>query len=808
MARRVWELNASAPLALTLAADARSMDIDYGDDQVWEVSLGAKGSPAFALSTRLGRRVGQISVVPMWWADGKAIYASESYSSSPRLTAFAPGYLQGEAHLTRDLLLQAAYYALDSHAVGIRFTVRSTASAPVRVALDLVGFAASNGQERTPAFLTSHTRRFAALSFGRFISVDPVLALEGGAPGDSARKLSALLVIPANETVTIRAVAVAEGAASESLESAVRWFEASWGKPALSGARARAAAPDIQTGDVDLDALLAFSYQQAMQALVRAPGKLPHTSFVASRQPEDGFRPTADPSGSGLNRVRGGQHPALAYLTALAVAPIAPQAAEGILLNYLAVQKADGWIDWSPGIAGETRGILCLPILARLAWSLWQYTENGAFLAQVYPALRRFLDRWLDPDLDADGDGVPEWQSEAQSAYPFLPIFSRGLPQGQNADIRLIESPDLLAYLLSEAVSLREMAQALNHQQDLAELDVLVARLKRALSDLWSEDLGRYAHRDRDSHAVTRRVELVHDSSANESTAGPLTLEAPARLILEVAGGTSRPNVMTAIIEGIRADGERIVEQTDADAFSWTAGRGSYTSQHAFRQIDHIALQGVVPMYRYSVRTVDTTGLDITALLPLWAVDIEPRHAAALRDLLKSPDHFWRKHGVIMFSARDPQYEPDRNEFAAGVWGFWLTLMGEALVEAGDYAAAADLLRRYFAGMIPVVKARKAFYEGYHAEKAEGLGARGQVGGIAPLHLFLRVIGVRIISERRVWTGGPFPWHEPVMISHQGVTVRRAADGTTITFPTGETVTLPPDAPWQQVDAQPASSGE
>ncbi|MFN8450328.1 MAG: hypothetical protein U0521_17510 [Anaerolineae bacterium] len=78
------------------------------------------------------------------------------------------------------------------------------------------------------------------------------------------------------------------------------------------------------------------------------------------------------------------------------------------------------------------------------------------FWNEVYPGLLRFFERWLA--CDSDGDGFPEWQSEGQTGYPFMPSFALGLPWGQNAEIRYFETPDLLAYLLSEAISLREIA--------------------------------------------------------------------------------------------------------------------------------------------------------------------------------------------------------------------------------------------------------------------------------------------------------------------------------------------------------------
>jgi len=801
MARRAWTLNSNAPMALQIAADARHRATDYTDDHVWELNLGTPGSPALVLSTRYGGRVGLVSVVPMWWLHQRALYETQTYLKPPTVVAFAPGYLVVEFSLDDHIAVRAEYLALDSHAVGVTFTIRSTDSMPRTLQLDLIAFIATHGVEQKPTILRGKSP---VLSFGKVGNIEPVMMLQtGGTTQDSMNKLRASITLPAKTTppasITLRCVVAGVGQKNESRLMAEKWLSAEWEKPPLAGARTAAAIPVIETGDADLDALLAFSYQQALQAFLRPTDKLPHASFVAVRQPESGFRPHAAPDYDGAT-TRSGQQPALAYLLATTVAPINPALAKGVVQNYLAVQKSDGWIDWSPALDGGQRGFLCLPILARLAWSVWQYTEDDAFLRAAFPGLLKFFRRWLAPDRDHDRDGVPEWQAEAQTAYPFLPIFSRGLTFGQNLDIRQVESPDLVAYLLSEAVSLREIAFYLRLDDDEKMLNGEVERLSALLETFWSPTEGRYRHRDRDSHQTPTRVDIMRDGAGDQEHLPARALTPPARVMIEIVGGTSRPNLFRLRLTGIAPDGSAIEEIASADDFAWTSGRGSYTSRRVYAQIDRIAPTGLIRLFLISAWTPDLTALDITALLPLWAVDIPTDHREAIIALIRNPDHFWRTYGTLMFSAQDSHFQPDKIEFAAGVWSFWITLMGEGLIEAGDLTSAAELLHRFLDGMLPVVKREKAFYEGYHADKLAPLGARGHVGGIAPLHLLLRVVGVRIISPKRVWTGGAFAWGRPITITHQGVRVHRSGEGTTITFPSGTSVTLAANADWQPVD--------
>ncbi|MFN8452697.1 MAG: hypothetical protein U0521_29845, partial [Anaerolineae bacterium] len=605
--------------------------------------------------------------------------------------------------------------------------------------------------------------------------------------------LSASFNIPANGQIVVRWVHAALPPITDSLAQAQNWLKQNWNAPLRRISKAAQDIPDIETGDEATDAAIAFAYQQVIQSFLKPTASLPHASFVTARQPGRGYSPRGD--GTDHSRGWSGQNPTLAYLSALALAPIDAEMAQGVVRNYLAVQRADGWIDWKPGLAGQQANMLCLPILARLAWGVWQYSEDDAFLNEVYPGLLRFFERWLA--CDSDGDGFPEWQSEAQTGYPFMPSFALGLPWGQNAEIRYFETPDLLAYLLSEAISLREIAYSLRRDADEQHLKGTADALAAKLELMWNPREKRYAYRDRDTHLTTGSVSVLQDGRGDADHILALKLDPPNRLIVEVTGGTNPAPKMKLHLSGIDASGNRV--QEDAEAFVWTASRGVYTSRHALSQVDRIRVEGIASVYRVSARTMATSGFDLNGLLPLWSVGIAPERADALIAHLTNPDEFWRKNGVLMFSAQDPHYNPALAQGSVGVWAYWLTLIGEGLIEHNRIDLATELIKRLLAAQTDVLRTSKAFYEFYLADEARGMGERGSTLGLVPLHLLLRVLGVRIISKTRVWTGGAFAWGSPVTVTQRGVTVRRSADGTVVRFPSGSTVQLAADAPWQEV---------
>jgi hypothetical protein len=625
-----------------------------------------------------------------------------------------------------------------------------------------------------------------------------VVLLEDGdvEAGSISPKIGRTLTIPARKKVVVRWVHAGLPDLKGSLAKAQDWLKQDWAAHFARIEQAAESIPDIETGDEALDVIMAWSYYHLIQAYLKPTASLPFASFVATRQPGHGYSPRGD--GGDYDRSWSGQTPTGAYLAALGIAPIDGQLAQGVIRNYLAVQQPDGWIDGKPGLGGQGQGGLCLPILARLTWGIFQYTEDAQFLRDVFPGLLKFFQRWFAADVDADQDGIPEWQSENQTGYSTLPTFSSWQGWGQSADIRLVESPDLAAYLLSEAKSLREIAYYLRDSAAESQLNAQVEKLQASLDSLWDATAGRYTYRDRDTHLTTQAVTVIEAARGGEELLPALELKPANRLIIQVTGGVNLVPRFSLKLDGFAPDGQAVSEVVKSEAFLWSTGRGVYTSRQVFSQIDRVQFDGLTRVYRVDVKTFDTTRLDITALLPLWSAGISAERSAALTALLLKPETFWRPNGVTMCSAQDPQFDPANAQGGGGVWPFWLTLIGEGLIETGSPALAYDLLKRLLAAQSAVLKEQKDFAEFYHSDVPKGLGERGHVNGIVPVYLVMRILGVRVISSGKVWVGGPFVWDGPMTIRQHGVTVRRSSEGAQVTFPSGYSVNVSGDA-WQEI---------
>jgi hypothetical protein len=105
------------------------------------------------------------------------------------------------------------------------------------------------------------------------------------------------------------------------------------------------------------------------------------------------------------------------------------------------------------------------------------------------------------------------------------------------------------------------------------------------------------------------------------------------------------------------------------------------------------------------------------------------------------------------------------------------------------------LVAHLMTGVIQNLKQKRTFYQRYHADSGQGLGERNALSGLAPVGLFLQVLGVQVLSSTRVRLDGknPFPW--PVTVHYKGLKVIRGLERTEVIFPNGKSATIDDPAP-------------
>jgi len=117
-------------------------------------------------------------------------------------------------------------------------------------------------------------------------------------------------------------------------------------------------------------------------------------------------------------------------------------------------------------------------------------------------------------------------------------------------------------------------------------------------------------------------------------------------------------------------------------------------------------------------------------------------------------------------------------------------LICEGLLKYGFRTDAARILVHNMTAIIQNLKQNRAFFARYHAEKGTGIGERNSLSGLAPVGLFLKVLGVEILSSTRVKleSENPFPWN--VTIQYRGMKVMRGQNKTEVVFANGKSVVV------------------
>jgi hypothetical protein len=134
--------------------------------------------------------------------------------------------------------------------------------------------------------------------------------------------------------------------------------------------------------------------------------------------------------------------------------------------------------------------------------------------------------------------------------------------------------------------------------------------------------------------------------------------------------------------------------------------------------------------------------------------------------------------------------QPEADTVAQSVHLPWNLFVCEGLLRYGFRADAARLFAHNMTAVIQNLKQNRSFHARYHAERGTGIGERNALSGLAPVGLFLKIMGVDILSATRVRLEGenPFPWD--VTVQYKGLKVMRGQRKTEIVFANGKSVTV------------------
>ena len=803
---RDWHLTQSDPLALRLAADARQAPTDYPNDHIWELGLAGGDPPALGARTTYGLRAQDMRLFFGFAEGDQHVTDPAEFAAPPEVRAFYVNYIRVTCEPFAGLEVSADFWVPDSHTLAGQFTFTNHSAAPRLVSLLLSALLKPLANPRVMATDQVDIFGRAGLLEGQTGNLDVLVLLEGPAPARAAPypTIGRPLYLEPGETLPVRWVQAAslmptvpppapargEPPPVNHREAGIERIRQLLLQEEWEGEFARiellnAGLLDIETGERDWDAALAFAQTVALRGYVGPTDQLPHPSFVFSRHADRGYSVKGD--GSDYTWLWNGQVATEAYVNLPQIVAAAPELAKGILRNWLAVQAEDGFIDWKPGLAGQRERTLCIPLLATLAWRLYEHSEDAAFVAEVYPGLRRFLEAWFTATT-ATRMACPNGPTPSNRPLTTTRRSCAGSPGGRG---RISPPPRRPTW---RAISIASAGRwSAWRRWPGCRPSRRWPSAPSAWRSAWTAcGAARWP-------AINMWTATRHAGPAGEVLAsgrGELAVDivrrftVPARLLVKVVGPREARPQMTVSFSGRGRRGRHRVENLRQSRMQWFFGIGTAGSDKLYSQLDRVEVRGLTDEFEVTVSTVDYTRQDQTLLLPLWAgLPDRARAEALVRRTLLDPERYWRANGLPNCSAAEPAYQPDNRGGSGGVWMMWNTMLGEGLVDYGYRAEAAELIARLMRGMLYTLKEEKSFREAYNPDQLEGLGDRDYLWGVAPVALFMQTLGVRIVSPRKVYLSGrnPFPW--PVTVRHKGLTVVRGHETTTVTFPSGRSAT-------------------
>ncbi len=390
---RDWSLAKGDPLCLTLAADSRLSIPDYLNDHIWELVLGGGEPSALALRTTYGLRAKSMRIFLRFSENGKSVSDPAVFSLPPTIRRFYPNFLILEYSPFPNIDVINEDWVPQSNAISGRVTIANKSNAVRKIRLEVCSLLTPiDGQA-----MTNNQMQLVNVLSGKTSGLYPVLFLTGGPAHGSGPHPSLFLDLELGPgatrqlTWTQAATEVLQASFDLARQTAARPWEAERARLELLNSSQTV---EIHTGDKDWDAAFALSQSAAFGLLFPPNEKLPQSSIVAARGPDNGYSPKGD--GTDYPASWNGQTPFDAYYLAN-VLPVA-SAAQDLLKNFLAVQQEDGTIDGKPGLSGQRGRYLAAPILASLAWKFYERSENRDYLTKVFPQLLNFSGHGFHPN--------------------------------------------------------------------------------------------------------------------------------------------------------------------------------------------------------------------------------------------------------------------------------------------------------------------------------------------------------------------------------------------------------------------------
>jgi hypothetical protein len=769
------------PLRITLAADVRLSDPCYSDDQIWELAVEDFDGGAVAFQTTLGLRAGHVRLYPRFITRQADVSNPRLFYEFPVLTEYLPNFASLEFQPIEGLKVTGEYWVPQSQGIAGRFTMKNLTGKVLTLRFEWVGelVPIAGGENFTPqafgqnAVLNGKTGDFT------------VICCPSGISQSTQTPYPALVndfqIVPGTNRTLKWSVAVdkvPEAAFSRTQQILSCQWDAEIDRIKMMN---RSQMVEIITGKRSWDTAFAWSQNIARNLVMK--DNTGNLKPVLARRPDHGYSLRGD--GSDYSPLWSTCSALDAYFLTSFLLPGSVELCEGFLKSLLGKYRETERTSTAEDVPTSERLRSDFPILASLAVEIDRYKQDHAWLNEIFPLLMSYLRAWFSPQNDIDQDGFPEWTDPLQTTLPESPIFDQWNPESQGVKINFLESPGLAALLHRECSSMLTIAEHINQRQAIPWIKRHMAKLNKHIQESWDEKSTTYHYRDYQSHQCLPGNFVGEFSGSGEYSLQKRYKE-PQRLmlIIETQAGHRLQNFQITIFgkKGKESVNE-VISQNDIKLVQKTA---RYTSSQLYNSISKISIIGLDESIKCTIRSIDYRDEDISLLLPLFAQQMNYETA---KEFIEKTiiDRYLGRYGLRVSPSGGSSTTLAR---PAKIHVNWNHLIIEGLLAYGYRQLAADIYSRIMDAIIIGFKKTGSFRELYHCENAEPSGEKNHLNGLPPRGLFLKILGIRIITAEKIILEGknPFPW--PITVKYKGTTITRHEIDTIINFHNGETVTL------------------
>ncbi len=764
----------NGPHAFILAHDSGRSAYRPENDQVWGLCLDASQTCPFYLHTTYQLRARSMRVFPNIIIGHHALTQPADFLRLPTVTRYTPSFVEVQSKFTHHLQARFSAYLPEPDALVGTFEIHNGGAEPIHLACELGALLIPMGKGRPtqPKVIDRNH-----ILEGQTEDITPVLFMSSGPEGTSsphpALRLS--LTLEPGESKQLLWALVSGSSPQASLEAARNLAGPAWHKPAqihIKNHQKRMIC--IKTGEPEWDAAFHFAQVNALTHLVNPGSEHHQQTFIRTRLPD---QPPP----------RIGQTEVISDLTLLdtlhlaeVLLPAHVDQLAGLISQFTARVDDQGCLPSNLHRTKTGGKIMESPLLASLHLACYEISADSGFLNQAYPHLGRFFDNgWWQ---GADREGFPHWERPAQMQLESGSFnFQAQEDVGNGLDIRTAESPALAAMLHHEALALQKIARILGDWAGRIKYGKAAKMLQEKIRAMWDADRKMFTYLDRESHCAPER-ELYYPGLIQPNLDIHKHFNQPQRLQIHLTARGEHSRDCTIRISGENAHGERVIEVIQPPRLRWVGEKAQITTQHIFAVLESVVFTGFKPADRFLIETADYSQADVTCLLPIWSGGASREQVTAMLETRLD----WLSPGLsagIPETWRSDHPLPENLPVFGNI--LWNTLIINGLAGAGLPEAALGLFSNLMNTILQGLRDFNGFFPAYTAEEGVPAGKANSVAGLAPLRLFLKLAGIRLISPGQVaiWGSSPFPW--PVEVRWQGLWLRREGGHTHIIFPDG-----------------------